>query len=107
MRGLQKLLSLSLDRTPAGELLPITVGTWVEAITRGREFERSLDVPRFRAAFVTLADSRRVWPLPKDFIEALPERAQLRLAKTTIKADPARAAAAIEEAKQALGLVRP
>lgn len=104
MKGLQKLLSLSLDRTPAAELLPITVGTWVEAITRGRKFDRGLDTPRFRAAFVTLADSRKAWPLPRDFIDALPERSQLRLTKTTIAADPERAAAAIEKARKQLGM---
>jgi hypothetical protein len=104
LQGLQKLLSLSLDRTPAAELLPITVGTWVEAINRGREFDQELDTQRFRDAFVTLADSRRAWPLPKDFIDDLPERSQLRLAKTTIPADPERAAQAIQDARKALGL---
>lgn len=78
--GLQKLLALSLDRTPASELLPVTVGTWVEAISRGRDFRESKDRPRFRAAFVTLAENRVTWPAPRDLIEALPKDAAYRLA---------------------------
>jgi hypothetical protein len=103
LKGLQKLLALSLDRTPASELLPVTVGAWCEAIRKGREFERDLDAPRFRTAFVTLAESRTTWPAPRDFLAALPDRQQLRLAKTAIPADPARAEAAIAEANRMLG----
>ena len=102
LRGLQKLLSLSLDRTPASELLPITVGSWVETITQNRLFDEPLDARRFRQAFVTLAGTRRTWPSPADFLAALPERDQLALTKTTIKADPVRAAKAVNEIAQLL-----
>lgn len=98
------MLALSLDRTPASELLPITVGTWVEAITLNREFDQDQDTARFRAAFTTLAATRSTWPAPRDFVDTLPPRSQLALAKTVIPADPERAAAAILEARRALGL---
>lgn len=80
MIGLQKLLALSLDRTPASELLPVTVGTWVEAIGRGRDFREVPDRARFRAAFVTLAENRRTWPAPRDLLDALPNDSSYRLA---------------------------
>jgi hypothetical protein len=73
-----------------------TIQTWVEVITANRVFDQDLDADRFRRAFVVLAGRDR-WPTPKDFLEALPDRDQLALAKTPIKADPARAAAAIAE----------
>ena len=101
-RGIQKLICLSLDHQPANELMVGTIQAWVEVITDGREFVQKLDAQRFRKAFVALAGGVR-WPTPRDFIAALPERDQLRLAKTPIKADPARAAAACAEIAKALG----
>lgn len=106
MKGLQKLLSLSLDRTPASELLPITVGAWVEVIANKGDFDQELDAPRFQAAFLTLATNRGTWPAPKDFLEALPSRSQLKLTKTVIPASPERAAAAIAEALKTLNMDR-
>ncbi|NII54378.1 hypothetical protein [Luteibacter sp. SG786] len=44
---------------------------WCKVITNGRVFDERRDTPRFRAAFMTLA-GRRTWPVPQDFIEALP-----------------------------------
>ena len=73
-----------------------TIQAWVEVITDNRVFEQELDTDRFRRAFVTLAGRDR-WPTPKDFLDALPEREQLQLAKTAIPAAPERAAAAIRE----------
>ena len=70
--GFQKLLCLSLDRTPAGEVIPGTAQAWFEALTFGREWDRQRDTPRIRRAFVTLAQTQRMWPAPRDFIEALP-----------------------------------
>ena len=98
--GFQALASLSLDRTPASDVLPMTVQVWTTVVTDGRSFDEALDVKRFREAFVILAGGSR-WPTPKDFIAALPERSQLRLAKTALVADPARAAAACAEIAKA------
>lgn len=75
----------------------MTVKVWTEALMRGREFDEAVDAPRIRKAFLTLAAVRNVWPSPADFIACLPDRDQLSLAKTPIKADPERAAAAIAE----------
>lgn len=70
--GLQKLTALSLDRTPAAEMLPGTAHAWLEAVTEGREFKPERDTPRIRAAFRSLATTRETWPAPKHLIDALP-----------------------------------
>jgi hypothetical protein len=70
--GLQKLYLLSLDRTPAAELLAGTAQSWLEIITTGRVWDEARDAHRIREAFVTLGLTRESWPAPKHFIEALP-----------------------------------
>lgn len=102
LTGLQKLYCLGLERTPAAEVLQGTAATWCEAVTTGRVFDRDLDTARIRRAFVTLASTRTSWPAPVHFIEALPQREQLALTKQPIPADPARAAAAVEEVRRML-----
>ena len=71
--GLQKLACLSLDRTPAAELLTATARVWHEAITDGRAFDEQRDSPRIRQAFRTLAATREQWPAPRHLVEALPK----------------------------------
>lgn len=93
---------MGLERTPAAEILPGTAEAWCEAVATGRVFDRDLDTARIRRAFVTLAGTRTSWPAPLHFIEALPQREQLALTKQPIPADPARAAAAVEEVRRML-----
>lgn len=66
------MLSLGLDRTPASDVIEVTLGTWHEAITTGRKWEQARDTSRIRAAFVSLAQTSDRWPQPKHFIDALP-----------------------------------
>jgi hypothetical protein len=66
------LMTLGLDGQPAGEVIPGTVQTWMEAICRNRVFNRLTDDVRMREAFRVLAENCRRWPAPRDFIEALP-----------------------------------
>jgi hypothetical protein len=80
LTGLQKLCPLSLDRTPAAEVLPGTALSWHEAITAGRDWDKTRDTPRIRAAFTTLANTRETWPAPKHFLDALPRVEQRSLA---------------------------
>jgi len=70
---------------------------WYRAVTDGRVWDRQLDTPRFRKAFVTLMKNRRQWPSPADFMDAMPPREQLALTKQPIKANPERAAQAAAE----------
>jgi hypothetical protein len=71
--GLSKLVTLSLDRTPAVDVIVGTAETWMEAICHRREWHESQDRMRVRQAFATLASSTS-WPNPKQFLDALPAR---------------------------------
>ena len=98
LRGLQRLACLSLDRTPAAEMLPGTAQAWIAALTHGKAWDRDLDTPRIRHAFVVVSATARRWPAPAEFLEAVPRhREQLALTKQHIPADPAKAEAAIAE----------
>lgn len=102
MDGLSKLLCLGLDRVPAADLIEGTAATWGQALTLGKQWDRELDAPRFRHAFIALAARQKTWPAPADFVEHLPPRTQLVLTKQHIPADAERAAAAVHEITQML-----
>lgn len=70
------------------DLIEGTAAMWVEALTDDRVWDQQLDGPRFRKAFVKLSQTRRQWPAPADFLEAMPPREQLALTKQPIPADP-------------------
>ena len=76
MFGLQKLLALQLERSPALETLDKTGLVWMEAIGHNRSFADE-DAPRFREAFVLLAARCKSWPAPAALLEVLPERPPL------------------------------
>ena len=74
--GLQKLLALQLERSPAAEMLKEVGRVWIEAIGYERCFADE-DAPRFREAFVRLAARCKSWPAPAALLEVLPERPPL------------------------------
>jgi hypothetical protein len=76
LTGMQKLIPLSLESTPAAEVMAGTALAWHEVLVHGRVFDPSRDRPRFREAFRTLAARQRRWPAPVDFLEALPRPVQ-------------------------------
>ena len=73
-RGLIGLAVLSLDGTPAGELLEggAVAATWTGALFPTRAWDIDRDRPRMRAAFRTLAATVTRWPAPAHVIAALP-----------------------------------
>lgn len=102
--GLSKLLCLSLERSPAADMIAGTAAAWVEAVTFGREWVESRDRSRFRAAFVTLANTREQWPAPKHFIEAMPAApAPLALVREHKPASPEAVRKAAERITALLG----
>ena len=103
LTGIQKLLCLGLDRTPATDLIDGTVMAWHEAITVGRTFDQQRDTGRIRSAFVTLASTRETWPTPKHFLDALPRVEQAALAYEVKPATKEQAAAALAKIKEVLG----
>lgn len=75
-RGLQKLVFLALDRTPAMDALPGTVAAWMEALMTNRIWDEQRDADRIRAAFRSLGATRKSWPAPSDLIEHMPPAKQ-------------------------------
>ena len=61
-------------------MLPGTAQIWIESLCAGRSWEQGRDVSRIRAAFLTLATTCDRWPSPKQFLSALPDSTQLRIA---------------------------
>lgn len=45
---------------------------WYLAITQEHQWDQQRDTERFRQAFLRLAQVRRIWPVPADFIAAIP-----------------------------------
>jgi len=91
---MQKLLPLSLESTPASEVMPGTALAWHEVLVHGRAFDQARDLPRFREAFRTLAGRQRRWPAPVDFLEALPRIETSRTSEPKLDSDASREFAA-------------
>lgn len=80
--GIQQLMLLNLDRTPAGEVVKGTIMAWCMALWPGRAWDEGLDRQRVRAAFIKLMAISRMWPAPAQLIENLPARPEmLKLSK--------------------------
>lgn len=103
MTGLQKLLCLGLDRTPATDLFDGTVMAWHEAITTGRKWDEARDAGRIRAAFVTMAQTRESWPQPRHFLDAIPRMEQTAIGYEVKPATPEQAADALRKIRGLLG----
>lgn len=84
------MLTLSLDRTPAAELLGETAITWADALWAGRAWHDSDDA-RIAEAFRRLSGAQRQWPAPADFLAALPPRTP-----SSLRSLPARTPTAAE-----------
>lgn len=102
--GFQKLYCLGLERTPAAEILPGTAKVWVETLADRFTWDQQRDTPRIRRAFVILAGTRRNWPLPQDFMDALPPPAEQ--ARIERKPDIPETPAARMQRLQDLGIVQ-
>lgn len=94
---------LSLDRTPAAELIAGTARAWLEAVTADNAFDCQRDTPRIRAAFRALAKQRESWPAPRHFIEALPRVEQRALGYEVKPASREEADAAMARIREILG----
>ena len=104
LNGLQKIFCLSLDRTPAAEMLPGTAQAWLEAITDGKAWDRGRDADRIAAGFRTLARIARRWPAPAEFLEVVPPAADLpAIGYESKPVTPEQAAANIAKLKAMLG----
>jgi hypothetical protein len=75
-RGLQRLMSLSLDGQPSANLMPTCAMAWSEALVSGRLLDQALDEPRIDAGFVALTRTALRWPAPAHLLLAMPPRPQ-------------------------------
>lgn len=79
MEGIQGLLALRLPGAPADDTVTAMAKVWCIAVeTWPVAWDESLDKPRLRAAFRTLAASCDRWPAPKNLRDALPPRPEIK-----------------------------
>ena len=73
--GLQKLIALSLQNTPAMETIQLTAVSWAETLWAAPiAWQQELDAQRIRAAFVRMMRDIERWPAPKHLLQYLPAR---------------------------------
>lgn len=70
--GLQKLMTLSLDRTPSADLITATARVWHEALQVGRVWDQGRDTMRIREGFSRLVLNSKRWPTVEELISSLP-----------------------------------
>ena len=72
VEGLQFLLTLRLDGSPALDTIQVTGAAWIRSLWRRRWWHQERDLPRIIAAFDSIAASFTSWPAPVHLIRALP-----------------------------------
>ena len=93
--GLQRLYTLSLQGSPAADVLAFTAETWVSVLYPARRWEQERDLPRLTEAFRLLAGQVERWPTPKALLDCMPAVPEaLALPAPRQRADPARIAKA-------------
>lgn len=73
--GIQRLMVLGLEGTPAARTIDLTTVTWIDTLWPGRRWEARLDETRIQEAFRLLAVQSDRWPSPSQFLRRLPARA--------------------------------
>lgn len=102
--GFKRLMCLGLERTPAAEVIQLTVAVWLEALGEGRSWNQQRDQERIRRGFAVLCRTRTAWPQPQNLLDALPApTAQQRLTREIRPASPERVAEAVAELADWLG----
>lgn len=99
--GIQRLLSLSLDGTPAAKTITLTAATWADVLWHNRQWDATLDETRIAEAFRQLAMRADRWPAPKQLLLVLPARPE-PLKLNAPAGDRATARQAINRAKTIL-----
>lgn len=75
--GLQFLMSLGLNGTPAAEVVRLTATAWITALWEGGPaWDEQADNARLERAFMALAVKAERWPAPRALLDHLPPRAQ-------------------------------
>lgn len=86
MRGLQQLMTLSLEGQPAAEIIKGTVQAWCIALWSRKQWVEHLDRDRIAEGFITLMATSKRWPQPADLLVAIkPREEPLMLTKKLSK----------------------
>lgn len=73
--GLQKLISLSLNGSPAMETIQLTAVSWAETLWAAPiGWHQELDAGRIQQAFLRIMRDVERWPAPKHLLNYLPSR---------------------------------
>lgn len=72
--GIQRLMVLGLEGTPAARTVELTTVTWIDTLWEGRVWDAGLDETRILEAFRLLAIQCERWPVPVQFLRVLPSR---------------------------------
>lgn len=72
--GLQYLLALRLQGSPAADAIQATGRAWLRACWGMAAWDQEQDAWRIQAAFDLLARTRDTWPAPRHWREAMPSR---------------------------------
>lgn len=72
LAGMQRLLCLSLDHTPAAEMIDGAARAWLQSVLGVRDWDYLHDSGAVREAFLRIQRTRTRWPAPADFLAALP-----------------------------------
>lgn len=73
VRGLQALFILNLDFTPSADTIKAAGNVWIGTMcSLPHTWQEDRDKPRIQAAFRNLAATSTRWPVPKNFIDAMP-----------------------------------
>jgi len=72
---MERLVILGLQGRPLGRAMGEVVMMWAQIIAHRLPYaDPSLDAPRIHAAFDVLEANCERWPVPKQFLDALPPR---------------------------------
>lgn len=75
--GLQFLMSLGLNGTPAAEVVRLTATSWITALWEGGPaWDEQADNARLERAFMALAVKAERWPAPRQLLDHMPPRPQ-------------------------------
>lgn len=70
--GMAHLLALNLQDRPAADMVETMIRVWCQALWPARLWEERRDKPRIKTAFQRLALSCERWPVPGQFLQAVP-----------------------------------
>jgi hypothetical protein len=76
--GLMQLMCIGLPWAPPPDMMQGTLMAWTAAVKHNRVWDQAMDGPRFRHAFLSMMAECAQWPTPKQFVESMPPRPQLK-----------------------------